>query len=202
MQLVASNASDIQKYYEGSYVKLVEFGDKLFLVNKVTKEGVYCVDDKSDEFLIHLHDSAPYTLNMTLPNKAFYQLGNYCYSLARVPARQYHRGITPTNCAIMRLESEGWKKQSCNFITLQGYVNKPFYRPLTTVLETCKHSEALSERFAYHAAGKAIWCDNRKVAIVNDKMRTVCCNPLLERAIQRILDRNDVDRVYKVITNV
>lgn len=199
MLLISSNANDIQKYYEGSYVKLSGFGDKLFFIQKVTQEGIYCVDGDTDEYLIHLHDSVPYELTMTLPNKAFYQMGHHCYSLARIPARQYHRGITSANCAIQRLDVDGWKKQSCSFSTLQGYVQKALYRPLSEVVETCKGSEAISERFAYQYAGNRIWCDHRIVGTVNTVQRTVQCNILLERAIQRILDRNDMDRVFKVV---
>jgi len=187
MLLVSSNASDIQKYYEGSYVKLREMGDRVFLIHKVNKEGVFFQDSDNMEGVIHLHDSSPYNLDMVLPNKALYQMGQYCYSLARIPARQYSRGITQQNCQIMKLTSEGWGKVPLSFVVLQGYMSKPMYRPLAEVVETCKHSEALTDRFAYQAQGKKIWCDNRVVGTINKDLKTVACDKLLEREVLKLI---------------
>lgn len=196
MMLIASNASDIQKYYESSYVKLRDFGDQVFLINKVTREGVYFSTAAGEEGIIYLEDSAPYNLDMVLPNKALFQLGNYCYSLARIPARQYHRGITPQNCQISRLEGEGWRKQSLSFTNLQGYMSKPTYRPFADVVATCKQSEALSDRFAYQASNKRLWCDSTIVGTVNPALKTVACNPLLVLEVSRIIGNSST---YKVI---
>lgn len=198
MILVPENANDIQKYYESSYIKLRDFGDKVFFVNKVTREGIYFTDADQQEGLLHLHSGAPYTLDMVLPNKALYQLGNYCYSLARIPARQYHRGITVANCQIMRLEGEGWKKQSMNFTNLQGYMSKPNYRPLEEVIETAKHSEALTPRFAYQASNKRLWCDNKIVGMVNTSLKTIACNPLLNKEISNLLANTKDYRMVNV----
>lgn len=190
MILSPANASDIQKYYESSYIKLRDFGDKVFFVNKVTRDGIYFTDCDSQEGLLHLHEDAPYNLDMVLPNKALFQLGNYCYSLARIPARQYHRGITVANCLIQRLDSEGWKKQGLSFTTLQGYMSKPNYRPLGEVIATAKHSEAVTSRFAYQASGRKIWCDNRIVGVVNPALKTIACNKLLAPEIAKLLADN------------
>lgn len=190
MILSPTNASDIQKYYESSYIKLRDFGDKVFFVNKVTRDGIYFTDSDLQEGLLHLHEDAPYNLDMVLPNKALFQLGNYCYSLARIPARQYHRGITVANCQIQRLDSEGWKKQSLSFMTLQGYMSKPNYRPLGEVIATAKHSEAVTPRFAYQATGRKIWCDNRIVGVVNPSLKTIACNKLLAPEIAKLLADN------------
>lgn len=196
MQLQSSNASDIQKYYEGSYVKLREFGDRVFLIHKVNKDGVYFQDSSAEEGVIHLHDSSPYNLDMVLPNKALYQLGNFCYSLARIPARQYSRGITQQNCQVRKLTSDGWGNVPISFPVLQGYMSKPTYRPLAEVVETCKQSEALTDRFAYQALGKKIWCDNRVVGTINKDLKTVACDKLLEREVLKLIGTL---KDYKVI---
>lgn len=196
MLLQSSNAGDIQKYYEGSYVKLQECGDRIFFIHKVNKDGVYFQDSNNDEGVIHLLDQYPYNLNMVLPNKALYQMGQYCYSLARIPARQYSRGITTGNCQIMKLTSDGWGEVGISFAVLQGYMSKPNYRPLAEVVAECKHSEALTDRFAYQAIGKKIWCDNRVVGVVNPLLKTVSCDALLEREVTKLIG---LAQDYKVI---
>ena len=200
MELISSNSSDIQKYYEGSYVKLREFGDKLFLINKVTREAVYFTDANGDEGIIYLHDSCPYTLNMVLPNKAMYQVDQHCYLLQRFPARQYHRGITTNNCTIKFLQSGGWGATTLSFATLTGYVNKPVYRSLEDIIESrTSGSEAINSRFAYQANGKKIWCDTKSVATVNTKLKTIACNKLLIPELERFLLRGDMNTTYKLI---
>lgn len=200
MELISSNSSDIQKYYEGSYVKLREFGDKLFLINKVTRECVYFTDSTGDEGVIYLHDSCPYTLNMVLPNKAMYQVDQHCYLLQRIPARQYHRGITSNNCAIKLLNSGGWGSVALSFTTLTGYVEKPVYRPLEQIIETCTSgSEAITARFAYQAAGKKIWCDTKLIATVNTKLKTITGSKLLIPELERFLLRGELNTTYKLI---
>lgn len=199
MDLTSSNCSDIQKYYEGSYVKLREFGDKLFLINKVTRESVYFVDAAGEEGIIYLHDSCPYTLNMVLPNKAMYQVDQQCFLIQRIPARQYHRGITSGNCMIKYLATGGWANTSLSFSTLMGYVDKPVYRPLDQIIETRQSgSEAITARFAYQANGKKIWCDTRMVATVNTKLKTIACNKLLMPELERFLLRGE-NVTYKLI---
>lgn len=199
MELTSSNSSDIQKYYEGSYVKLREFGDKLFLIHKVTRECVYFTDATGEEGVIYLHDSCPYTLNMVLPNKAMYQVDQQCHLLQRIPARQYHRGITSSNCMIKVLGANGWLNSSLSFSSLTGYVNKPVYRPLDQIIETCiSGSEAITSRFAYQAVGKKIWCDTRAIGTVNTKLKTIACNKLLLPELERFLLRGDTT-TYKLI---
>lgn len=187
MELLSSNASDISKYYENTFVKFNEFGDRLFYINKVNKEGVYFKDANDEEGIIHLHDSYPYTISMNLPNKSMYQMGDVCYNLARIPARQYSRGISTQNCEIRSLTSL-WKKESINFVNLQGYVNKPIFRPLDVVVGArTSGSEALSNRFAYRASDGSIFCDTTIVGKVNRKLKVVSCNSLLTHEFTELL---------------
>ena len=44
MQLVSSNWRDIQKYYDQCFIKIRDFGDKIFFVDKVTPEFVLFKD--------------------------------------------------------------------------------------------------------------------------------------------------------------
>lgn len=190
MLLIESNSSDIQKYYEGSWIKLREFGDKPFFVQKVTREGVYFTDVDNEEGIIYLSDDVPYELNMVLPNKAAFQYNGYAYLMARIPARQYHRGITTANCIIQRLDSEGWRKASLNGPILSGYMGKPNYRELDDVIEACKNSEALSSRFSYQASSKRIYCDTMHVATVNPSLKFIGCKAILVPEITKLLSNN------------
>jgi hypothetical protein len=200
MQLISSNSSDIQKYYEGSYVKIPELGDDIFMIHKVTSEAVYFSDSQDQQGVIWLHDEVPYNLDMVLPNKAMYQMGTSCYSLSRVPARQYHRGITQANCVVRRLtNTDGWTNAGVGFNTLKGYVCKPLYRSLVEAIQTSNGTEALSPRFAYQAATKTIWCDHKKIATVNLKLKTIACNSLLVPEIVAFLSRTNSQSIYKVV---
>lgn len=187
MQLIQSNWQDIQKYYLDSYVKLQEFGDQIFFICGVSKEGVKFQDEKGEEGIIWLHDESPYTLSMVLPNKSFFQKGQYCYSLARVPARQYHRGITSENCELRYLEGVSWRKAMLGFENLMHYVNKPYFRPLEMAITSPRlYSEALSPRFAYTPNG-AIWCDNHMIANLNKETNEIKCRPLFLMEVSRLL---------------
>lgn len=188
MLLIQSNWQDIQKYYLDSYVKLQEFGDQIFFICAVNKEGVKFTDDKGEEGIIWLHDECPYTLNMVLPNKSFFQKDNFCYSLARVPARQYHRGITSENCSLTYLQGSTWRKASIGFENLTHYVNKPWFRPLDTAIMTPRlYSEALSPRFAYSSTDCTIWCDSHPIGTVNKETDTITCQSLFLTEVSRLL---------------
>lgn len=188
MELVPSNVADIYKYYGDSYVKLPGFGDKLFLITKVNEDAIYFEDSNGKPGTITLHEDHPFLLDMVLPHKAMYQMGNYCFLLQRLPARQYNRGITEKNCRISALGEAGWTYKNTSFSALEGYTNKPMYRPLHEVIETrWSGSEALGARFAYLASNKGIYCDQKLVATVNVKEKIILCHPILIPEIERFL---------------
>lgn len=201
MQFTPSNWQDINKYYCDSFVKLTELNDQLIYISKVNREGVYFSFSDQKEGVIWLHDDVPYDLDMVLPNKAMYQMGNHCYHMSRIPQRQYHRGITPNNCVVKKLTDSGWGNAPINFITLQGYVAKPMYRPLEDVIATpMAGSEALSPRFAYQTKSHKLWCDNKVIGFVNNKTKTIGCAPLLIPEISAFLGKTDAKNIYKVVS--
>lgn len=199
MELTSSNWGDIQKYYENSFVKLREFGDRIFYIDKVNRDEVHFHDANDEAGVIYLHDAAPYTLDMVLPNKAMYQMGDEAHLLQRVPARQYHRGITTSNCKISRLRSNGYTNANLSFATLQGYASKPIYRPLEEVIGRSTGSEAISPRFAYNAANKSIYCDTKVVAVVDKVKREIKAHALLLAELKRFLLRDDSKITYKLV---
>ena len=199
MELTSSNWGDIQKYYENSFVKLREFGDRIFYIDKVNRDEVHFHDMNEEAGVIYLHDAVPYTLDMVLPNKAVYQMGDEAYLLARIPARQYHRGITTGNCKISRLRSTGFTSANLSFATLQGYANKPIYRPLEDVIGRSTGSEAISSRFAYNSANKSIYCDTKVVAVVDKVKKEIKAHSLLLAELKRFLLRDDSNITYKLV---
>ena len=199
MELTSSNWNDIQKYYESSFIKLREFGDRIFYIDKVNRDEVHFHDANDEAGVLYLHDAAPYTLDMVLPNKAMYQMGDEAYLLQRVPARQYHRGITSQNCKISRLRSTGFSPISLSFSALQGYASKPIYRPLEDVIGRSTGSEAISPRFAYLSSNKSIYCDQKVVAVVDKAKKEIKAHTLLLAELKRFLMRDDSNITYKLV---
>ena len=187
MMLVPSAYEDIRKYYEGSYVKVAEFGDKFVYIHKVCKDAVFFNDSENNEGVIHLNEAAPYSLETILPHKTMFTLENKCYLLSRIPQRQYHRGLTQHNCQVSVLGASGWGPAAINYRVLAGYVNKPAYPPLDEAITLSAGSVALSARFAYHVTQKTIYCDTLVVGKVNPVLRTVSCNRLLAPEISRFI---------------
>lgn len=196
MQLVSSNWRDIQKYYDQCFIKIRDFGDKIFFVDKVTPEFVLFKDKDGQEGIIHLHDEVPYNLDMVLPHKAMFQIGDYAYLMQRIPARQYNRGITSQNCTIKKLSLSGWTNSSVSFMNLSGYTEKTAYRPADVVFKREQGSEVLSARFAYLAGTYSIYCDTKQVATLDPVNKRIMCRPLIEAELATILGPNSE---YKLI---
>lgn len=196
MQLVSSNWRDIQKYYDQCFIKIRDFGDKIFFVDKVTPEFVLFKDKDGQEGIIYLHDDVPYNLDMVLPHKAMFQIGDTAHLMQRIPARQYNRGITSQNCTIKKLSLSGWSSASVSFINLSGYTEKIAYRPADVVFKREQGSEVLSSRFAYLAHTGAIYCDTKMVGSVDVLNRKVICRPLIQAELSAILGPNSE---YKLI---
>jgi hypothetical protein len=83
---------------------------------------------------------------------------------------------------------------------LQGYVSKPFYRPLSEIIMTIQGgSEAVSDRFAYQAKGGKLWCDLKPIATINAKLKTIACTALLVPEINKFLARTASENFFKVV---
>lgn len=197
MECVQSNYGDITKYYQGSYIKLREFGDALFYVVKVSRDEVLLKDKNDNEFVITLHDSVPYNIDMILPNKSLFQHNNHCFSLSRVPARQYHRGITRQNCEVQVLGEKKWGTAAVGFDTLEGYVNKPLFPTLSDAIADKSVSAALSRRFAYSRDG-TLWCDLRKIGTVDKLSKVVSVNSLLQLEVSKLLSDTRVSTNFLI----
>lgn len=163
MLFVSNNYQDIKKYYEGTYLKFTEFGDRLFRVDHVDQYMVSGEDDTETAFQLFLDDNHPYEVNYLLPHKAIFQWKDNVYMLQRIPARQYKRGLCSDNTMITNV-SNG-QTVDVNFASLKAFVSKPTYSSFTNAFTSKMKTKAiaLTNRMSYLRTG-FIMMDNVKIA--------------------------------------
>jgi hypothetical protein len=197
MELIPQNIDDIRRYYYETYVKLTQFGDKLFHIDDITGQCIKLHDQDHEEYTLSLHMEAPYNLNMMLPHKSMYQMGDYAYCMQRRPAQQYHRGISGKNCQIQALTDDGWARVGVDFGSLCGYTDKQAFLALDTIPETAT-SAALSPRFAVNRRNRKLYCDNRVVGSVSADWNSISVFPILTREFNLLIERTCRNRKLKV----
>lgn len=205
MLFVPSNANDIAKYYKGSFVKLREFGDEFFKITRVSPDGVEFHRANGDVGEIALHEDVPYDLEFTLPHKSYFQSGKRASQLCRIPARQYHRGITPENCVIFGLGAEGtFVTQTINFVNLQNFANKPAFPTITDgVRLKGMVSCAFSPRFAA-TANKQVFVDNVPIGTWerDTKFTILQIRPAFHLEFRRIAEANGESHLITIKESV
>ena len=170
MIAISSNWKDLQKYYEHSYIKIPGFGDKLFYVNRVTKDLISGHDSESTVFELWLSDSLPFAIDYILPHHAVFQYQDRAVQLRRRPTRQYRRGLHPDNVRISDVLTEHTYDLSFNI--LEAYVGKQQYPTLKEAIASANISTALTNRMAYVPSKKAIYLDTFPIAlVVGDEIR-------------------------------
>ena len=192
MDFVHSNWRDIQKYYENTYVKFSEFGDKLFYINYVDPNKVAGVDDENTAFELFLSDSAPYMVNYLLPHKAVFQWKDSVYLLQRIPARQYRRGLCSDNTMITNVATG--TRLDIGFNSLKAFVGKPSYSSFSNAFNTKAKTKAvaLSSRMSYLRSGY-ILIDSHKIAQFdyNTKKILMLHKIFLPEIMQHMVDHNE-----------
>lgn len=191
MIFVPSVAQDISKYYKNSFVKFEEFGDEFFQITGISSKAVKFKRANGDEGEIALHEDAPYDLKFTLPHKSYFQKGQNAYLLARLPARQYSRGITGENCIIYGLTANGeFVNSGLNFTMLQAFANKPHFLSITdSVRMKSMKSCCLSPRFAVCSVG-GVYVDTVHIGSYQiDQKRTIFkVRPAFHLELRRIAE--------------
>ena len=165
-----SNASDIEKYYHGTWVKFTEFGDKLFKITSVHSTQVEGSTEDGDAFVLYLHDNFPYHVDYILPHKSLFQFKGRALLLERNPQRQYKRGLCDGNTRIT--DSFSGEQLGLGINYLKAFVSKPQYLTLKAFKSkrNSMTSVALSPRFACHKSG-LLHVDNVAIGQVDfDKM--------------------------------
>lgn len=189
MQFTSQNTEDISKYFDGTFVKFRETGDRLFIINSIHKSVVYAEDARGDQIEIKLWPDQPFEMQTYSPHKAYFQTKNGACLLARRPMRQFRRGICNDNTSITLLTPDGKSKNcSITFELLQQYVDKPQYTSPDNLAQATT-SVCLSSRIAYAPVTKTLYVDSLEIGkLVEDH---------LIRLRHRDLFRNEVFNVFK-----
>ena len=166
MEFTTDNWVDIERYYNKTYVKLEQYGDKLFYISSVSPDKVCGTTEDGDVFEIQLHEE-PYHVNYLLPHKSVFQLGERSAMLYRIPAKQYKRGLCAENTRISYIDVPGkLNGMTLNFTYLKQYVTKQAYPSLETAMKNTNgfQSVALSPFMSYVPKGHLLFVYNTQVA--------------------------------------
>lgn len=170
MELRASEREDITRYYKGTYVKLPQFGEKLFFVYEVTPQWVMLKDSSDEVFRVLLanDDEPAFSFEYVLPHKAVFAHKGTVYQLQRVPARQYYRGCHPNNTAIIEVASGS--RQEISFALLEAFVQKPEYLSFEQAVTARRRGSgvAISPRWSYSKNQGILYLDTTAIGVYTD----------------------------------
>lgn len=165
MKFKPSTVDDIRRYYEKTFCKVVEHGDKLFFLEQVASnhEGweVRLKDSDNELYSILLEENAPYEMNFALPHRALFNYRNTVCLLERIPARQYKRGINQDNTRIVEVFNN--KVQALDFRRLEAFVKKMSYCSVNEALFAKRGAGvvgvALSSRISFYTPAQSFYVD-------------------------------------------
>lgn len=174
MQLTPSNWRDIDRYYDNTYVKFPEFGDKLFYIQTVTETRVTGINSDKDPFDLDLAEEAPYVLEYTPPHKAVFQHKASAVFLQRKPAKQYKRGLCSENTELV--DCVTGEKLELAWDRLEAYVTKQQYVSLQRALELTVYqgsvkyrSVALNSRMCLNKKNNTLMLDSSSIGTLIQK---------------------------------
>lgn len=200
MIFIPENYDDISKYYRQTYVKFREFGDKLFYIRDVLPKTIIGKDEDGVEFELHMSKEFPYEVDYVLPNKSVFQYKNHACVLSRIPAKQYHRGLTSQNTVINRIDRNGdVAGMHIDFDILKAFVGKqafPVFDKALTVIGR-KISVALSRRFSFVPNRKLILADHVPVAEVDHANKQILVYQQMFMPEVTALAKNSIFKVVK-----
>lgn len=201
MKFCRENASDIKKYFLGSFMKFPSLaGDQVHCIDVVHNEEVkgktISQDGETVPFVFHLYaeEQAPAPdIDFILPRKGFFNTKDGCYFLYRVPARQYRRGVCMDNTCIEVLSSNGsFMQVGLSLELLSAYVGKQEFKKF----HETSSSYAISRRMA--VSGTTVFVDHEKIATVYHEEGIIRVNktifiPELEKIVK------EMKQSYKVV---
>ena len=175
MKLIPENWRDIQKYYEHTFVKFREYGDKLFFIQRVTNKAVEGTHDGGKEdFILSLNSAVPYELDFILPHKSMFQFKNKALMLYRVPARQYYRGLCEENTKI--ISPATGEPANLSWAVLSAYVEKQSFYTLKAAMSSKKSgSFALNSRMCVDSGGR-LFLDSVQIGQLSNGVLAVSKN--------------------------
>jgi hypothetical protein len=204
---VPSARDDIIKYFKNSFLKFKETGDTLFFLTHVTNDEIGGQIEDGRDFKLYLDEKEPYEVDYILPHKSFFQFGEHCCMLQRIPARQYHRGITEENTQITYRKgapspggTEKLLTMGLSFEVLKAFVQKKKFFSLTDAMKEPVVSCAMSPRMMYVRAGRSIYIDFVPVARVDAKTKNIfMIAPIFRQEVLALLTNNQEQHLFTVI---
>lgn len=187
MEFISDNWKDIQRYYNNTYVKFQEFGEKLFYIRRVSSTEITGIDEDSVEFCLFLDNSAPYSIDYVLPHRAVFQFGDQAYLLQRYPQRQYSRGLSQDNTRIIPVM--GGDCKSMSFSILKAFTNKQKYFTLREAMfdKGKQKSVALSSRFSFDRLQQRVLLDTTPVAAVDRASSVITTSVLFKNEVADLI---------------
>lgn len=151
------NKKDIERYYNNTYVKFTETGDRIFRIASVNGEAVKAVDSTGFEVWIDLKED--YHVNYIIPGRKIFQMGEYAAMLYRKPARQYFRGMHSENTGFVILNQTGeWKECPVDFGNIESFINKGQYPTIDfQSLSSSPFSVAIDDQIAMAKNGQILF---------------------------------------------
>lgn len=208
MLLTYQNKSDIDKYYRNTYVKLTNYAeynpdtpfdpDTLFFIEKVKDDGIYGKTQNGEMFEVKFDEEDPLELAYPLPHKSYFQYAGMACMLARVPARQYKRGISHENTKIVALKENGTiGNVSVGFEPLSVYVKKPMFTRLSVAKHQSDRSVSLSPRMAFVPLMQQMYVDHTPVAVLSEnKIKLI--KSVFKPEIEALLKEHDEHSLFQI----
>ena len=163
MLITSATYEDCKKYFQHTWVKFKEEGDKIWYITSVDIHYIYAKSITDEEILIDITEGG-YTIEYLIPKKTIFQHGEHAVMLSRIPARMWKKGMSKQNTQFQSLTFDGWKSKEFDMGVIDGFVNKPCYYSVEDALNEFTKSEhlqsaALSPRIALSRKG-SVYIDN------------------------------------------
>lgn len=178
-----TNWKDVQKYYQGTFIKLRELGEVPLLVDRVTDKAIWGIKQDGEKVELVLCEEG-YDLDYCIPKKTVYQCGEFAYIIERVPARMWRKGWSSENSVVSVIGDNGsFSKVNWDINAVAAFVNKPAYCNLED-LRSGYISVALNNRF--YAYKNFIGVDESVIGVFDLNKQTIYYRKLFEREIRNL----------------
>jgi hypothetical protein len=204
MLFIPENRDDISRYYRHSFLKFKEHGDLLFYLDSVDRYTVTGKVEDGREFKLYLSEEHPYEVDYILPHKSFFQYNEHAVLLERVPARQYHRGITSENTILRYRHTSGDVGHAeLSFNSLRAFVTKQkFFSLKEAISDKSKKSYVLNSRMMYVPSIRQIYVDFEPIARVDDTTKQTptikMIKPLFKHELLEALKSNNETLLFTI----
>jgi hypothetical protein len=181
--LTSRNHQDFRQRYQGTFgwFQTPPPERKIFVqVTDVSSDQVTFTDSKNIPYIVY-RDSG-YVFEFLPVMKGWFNTKNNLMYLSRIPARQWHRGISSGNTTV-EIFNEGRNiAVPCNMASL----SQVFEQAISVEDAAKRHNFALSRYFAI--AGDSLWFQNQRVGAVVEK-QIVLWNKIIEQELKDTIKR-------------